>query len=103
MNKLVGILDYPHHAGAKEPTTSTENAERIERSGRAKTLRERVKAEFETGIHVTADEMAELLGEPPRAIQPRVAELRAQGLIEPSGIRRKGSGGGTAHVWRWVK
>lgn len=91
---------YPETAGFREHTTSRENAERIEETGRAATLRARVMAFFEAGGEATADEVAEQLQSSYRAIQPRISELRAQDLIEPTGERRVGSGGGTAHVWR---
>ncbi len=90
---------FPYSAGYREHTTSKENAEQIEKSGRAKTLREKVKALFDSGITATADEIAEMLHEPFRAAQPRVSELRAQGYIKPTGERRTGSGGGSSHVW----
>jgi len=91
---------YPHVAGFRDPDTSRENAERIEASGRAATLRAKVLAFFEGGGEATADEVAEAMQQPYRAIQPRLSELRTKGLIEPTGERRIGSGGGTAHVWR---
>lgn len=103
MNKLVGILDYPNHAGAKEQATSMENAERIEKTGRAESLRDRVRKLFAIGVELTADEIAQTLGEPYIAIRPRLSELRTLGLIEPNGTRRPSSNGGTSHVWRWVK
>jgi Fic family protein len=93
-------LFYPQKAGWREPTTSRDNALRIEASGKAKTLRERAKQFFEDGGEATADELSTILGVPFRSGQPRVAELRAQGFIEPTGIRRKGSGGGSSHVWK---
>ena len=92
--------NFPHTAGYKEPTTSKENAIRIEKSGRAKTLRDKVKAFFDAGNKATADEIAVILGEPFRALQPRVSEMRALGLIKPTGERRIGSGGGSANVWQ---
>lgn len=91
--------NYPQVAGFKEPTTSKENAARIEKSGRAKTLRDKVKAFFDAGNKATADEVAIALEIPFRACQPRVAEMRALGLIKPTGERRLGSGGGSANIW----
>lgn len=92
---------YPESAGYREHTTSRENAERIEASGKAQTLRDQVRRFFEEGRTATADEVATYLDQPFRAIQPRCSELRAQGLIEPTGERRTGSGGGSCHVWKW--
>lgn len=100
MTTQLSLLDYPLQAGFKENTTSRENAERIEATGRAQTLRERVLAFFNSGNQATADEVAVILKQQFRAIQPRLSELRARGQIEPTGERRVGSGGGTANVWR---
>ena len=97
---LFSYRKYPEAPGWRDPTTSRDNAERIEKSGKAQTLRERARKFFEDGGQATADELAVILGEPCRSAQPRVAELRAQGFIEPTGIRRKGSGGGSSHVWK---
>lgn len=95
--------DYPDAAGYKEVTTSLEAAEKIERSGRAATLRAKVQRYFEEGGRATADEVASLLGENILAIRPRVAELNVKGLIEPTGERHRNLAGGMAHVWRWKK
>ena len=91
--------NFPHTAGYKEPTTSKENATRIEKSGRAKTLRDKVKAFFDAGNTATADEVAEILQEPFLAVRPRIAEIHVQGLIKPTGERRRAAGNGTCHVW----
>lgn len=93
---------YPESAGWRDETTSRENAEAIEASGKASSLRKRALAFFQAGGMATADGLAELFGESYRSVQPRVAELRQQGFIEPAGGRGKGSGGGTANVWRLV-
>jgi hypothetical protein len=91
---------YPESPGWKEPTTSRDNALRIEKSGKAQTLRDRARKFFEEGGEATSDELADILGVPYRSFQPRCAELRAQGFIEPTGERRPGSGGGSSHVWK---
>ena len=93
------LFTYPRSAGWRDPTTSRDNALRIEATGRARTLRDTVRAFFDEGGIDTADGLALRLGLPFRAIQPRVSELRAQGYIKPTGERRLGSGGGTCHVW----
>jgi hypothetical protein len=100
MNKQFDFFEYPYRAGFKENSTSRDNAKRIEESGRAPTLRERVRVYFELGGEATADELAIILEQQFRSIQPRLSELRAIGFIKPTGERRRGSGGGDAHVWR---
>lgn len=91
---------YPKHAGWKDSTTSRDAAIAIEKTGRAATLREDVLAYFRTGRDATADEVAEALKESPLSVRPRVAELKASGLLIETGIRRKSSTGRSSHVWK---
>ena len=94
---LIGDTPYPASPGYKEATTSKDAAKAI--SGRAATLRDKVFAAICAGP-VTADEVAERLGETVLAIRPRLSELRKAGWIEPSGERRKNASGVSAHVWK---
>lgn len=96
----MNLFSYPHHAGFKDSTTSREAAENIEKSGRAATLRHRVWTFFAMGGNGTSEDVANRLGEPFQAIQPRISELRKQGKVEPSGERARLSRGGMGHVWR---
>lgn len=91
---------YPERPGFKEPTTSKEAAEDV--SPRASLLRDRVLALFD-GNALTADECAAALGETAFAVRPRLSELRAMGLIEPTDQRRKNKSGCSARVWRAVR
>jgi len=93
---------YPRRAGFKEPTTSRDAAQRIERKGRAASLRSAVLGAFELDWTGTADELAHRLGESVLAIRPRVTELHKQGKLETTGERRKNESGASAHVWRLV-
>lgn len=94
------LWTYPHRAGFKEPTTSRDAAQRIERKGRAATLRDAVLGAFELGWTGTADELAHRMGESPLAIRPRVTELYKQGKLEPTGERHRNESGASAHCWR---
>lgn len=91
---------YPRHAGWKDQTTSKDAAIAIEKTGRAATLREDVLAYYRTGAEATADEVADAMKESPLSIRPRVAELKAAGLLIETGIRRKSSTGRSSHVWK---
>jgi len=90
---------YPNPAGWKAPT-SKPAALKIE--PHAKTLRGRALAEFRF-CHprgLTADQLANNLGASILSVQPRVSELRTQGLIEATPDRRPNDSGITAVVWR---
>lgn len=103
MDSGLPLFDYPQTAGSKENTTSRDAAEAIEKHGRAARLRDDVKRLFAEGFTGTADECAAALGESPLSIRPRVSEIHAKGLIEPTGERRASlAGGRPSHVWRRV-
>ncbi len=87
---------YPHHAGAREETTSREAANRIEDSGRAGRLRD-ICLRMLTETPMTAKELAAELEEEITSVRPRLSELKAQGVVIESGIRRE-----RQHVWQKV-
>ena len=99
---------YPNTAGSKERNGTSElAAEKIEKSGKAAALRERVLDAFwinEWSIGpFTADEIADKLGESILNVRPRVSELFKQGLLEKTGIRRNNAQGSSCAVFRLVQ
>jgi hypothetical protein len=93
-----GLNRYPDCPGYKTER-SRESAEKI--AGHARTVRRRTLHEL---VHshpagFTADELARRLGEPILTVRPRVSELHAAGLIEPSPERRTNESGHSATVW----
>ncbi len=100
---MTGAPTYPDAAGWKGEPTSLEAAGAIEASGKAEQLRVRVRALFDAGRELTADECALELQEDRLAIRPRLSELHKQGIIQPSGTRRRNASGKDAQVWRAVR
>ncbi len=92
---------YPQRPGSKSPL-SCEAARKI--TPHANTVRKAVLAEFRAAYPrgLTADQVAKLLGESVLTVRPRVSELRAANLIEPTPERRRNESGMTAAVWRAV-
>ena len=91
---------YPNSAGWKGTETSRDAAKST--AGRAKILQaECVRALKEHGP-MTADEIAEYLGENILSIRPRVSELKALRVIYPTGARRKNKSGNGADVMEAV-
>lgn len=88
---------YPHAPGFKENDTSRAAAEAM--SYRGPTLRKTVYACIVVNPGLTADEIAERVGESVLAVRPRVSELRAFGLIVVDG-KGKNKSGATAHRWK---
>ncbi len=52
---------------------------------------------------MTGYELAAKMRLDEHCVQPRVSELRALGLVEPSGVRRPTPSGHSAIVWRVVR
>lgn len=91
---------FPFSAGYKEPTTSLEAAQAIEKSGRAAILRDKCLKAIHASIWgLTADETAADLGESILGVRPRISELRARGLIRKTDLRRRNASGMSASVW----
>lgn len=98
MKDLLGDTPYPLSPGFKERGSTSEDAARS-MAGRARTLRDQT-LETLKGRPMTADEVAAQLGETVLAIRPRLSELRAKKLIEPTGEKRLNASGKDAKVWR---
>src|SRR4051812_18038145 len=97
-NLVETLAKYPYAPGVKteRPETSRQSATRI--ASRAATLREKAFIVLK-GQDLTADEVADALGEDRLAIRPRISELSAQNRIEDSGQRRENISGHNAVVW----
>lgn len=93
-------LFYPNHAGWKETTTSKDAAEKIEKSGRAKSIRDRLLALFEAGERLTVYTAGYRLGVSQFAVRPRFSELSEQGKIRKM-FQIEGEQGSS--VWVWCK
>lgn len=91
------LFSYPRSPGFKERTTSRGAAEA--QRGRAATLRQRCLAELRAA-DLTPDETAARLGEGVLSVRPRISELVAAGLAEPTGERRRNASGLSAKVYR---
>ena len=96
------LFSYPRSPGFKEGTTSRDAA--VAMTSRASILRNRAFAEIVRAgaLGLTADQVAERLGETVLAIRPRVSELgkASPPMIVPTGERRKNESGLGAKVWR---
>lgn len=88
---------YPHAPGYKREGTSSEAAHAVK--SKADTLREKVLRVLSFAA-LTADEVAQRLGESVLSVRPRLSELSARGLISETGARRRNASGKMASVWR---
>lgn len=94
---------YPLSPGFKKSGTSEDAARSMRpRSSRLRELALQLIARHAGGL--TADEVAEALGESVLAIRPRITELKELGQIhEKRGERRTNASGRKAQVWVAVR
>lgn len=105
-------MSYPQSPGWKASDTETSCEAAVAIKASAETLRRDALLLLQAKP-LTADEVAEALRTPfmsdadfaefKRSIRPRVSELKADGLVEKTPLRRKNSSGKSAVVWQAVK
>ena len=101
MSRIAEQLGYPDAPGYKVEGPSRSAAQKM--NSTAAKLRAAVEVEFQrhpTGL--TADEIATTLDLSVLSVRPRVSELRRNGRIEPTGIRRTNQSGMSATVWKLI-
>jgi hypothetical protein len=91
---------YPDIPGSRYLPASREAADKI--APKAADLRTGTFRTLHAHGPLTADEAAEKMDVHILAIRPRFSELYAQGVIEPTGERRKNAMGNNMTVWRIV-
>ena len=64
------------------------------------TIREQVKIAFETFGDMTVEELCDVLQRDRVSVQPRITELKKQGVLEDSGATKMGKYGTSITVWR---
>jgi predicted HTH transcriptional regulator len=99
MNEIQPSLNfkYPNRPGYRNRSTSEDAADAI--APQAESLRNKCYRMLQAKP-MTADECAEMLGESPFTIRPRITELAKQNKIVDSGERRVNRSMRKAIVWR---
>lgn len=64
------------------------------------TIREQVRSLFEQNNMLTVEDVSRLLNRAEISVKPRVTELKNEGFLEDSGVRRQGKWGTNITVWR---
>lgn len=91
-------MGYPQEPGWK--ATDTETSQKAAESVANEAVFLRVDCmNALRGQTLTADEVAQKIGRHVLSVRPRMSELRARGLIVPTGKRRRNASGKTAVVW----
>ena len=98
MNLFEYAESYPVTAGYKIDGTSREAAESIDAAG----IRAKVLAALATHGPMTADECAERLRMDRLSIRPRFSELKADGKVRDTDLRRRNASNKNAIVWSAV-
>lgn len=92
-------MSYPDDPGYRDTDTSAAGADCIAPVA-AKLQAECFAAIFKAGADgLTGDELAARLGWPKWRVRPRTSELRANGHIVDSGLRRLSEAGVASIVW----
>ena len=89
---------YPESPGFKSPGPSQEAAEKV--SKRVAYLQGKCLEALRTHGPLTADEIADKVGETILSIRPRCSELKRAGRIIKTDARRLNVSGCSATVWR---
>ncbi len=92
-------MRYPEHPGSKG-TEGTSQAAAASIAGHTSHLRRRVLKAFAKHGELTALELIDRMEESRWSIQPRISELRALGLVESTGERRRKPSGKSGAVQR---
>jgi len=96
---MTDLFDFARSSGSKVRDTSRAAASEI--APRAHLLRERCLDVFKrTGRGLTADEVADQLGESVLSIRPRITELARAQAIHDTEQRRPNASGRKAIVWK---
>jgi predicted transcriptional regulator len=90
---------YPNAPGYKDVSAATSRQAAARMESRAPTLREKC-FEVLKDRELTADEIADKLGDTVLSIRPRISELKAQGRICATEKRRCNISGVKAVVWK---
>lgn len=90
---------YPEAPGAKG-RDGTSQAAAAAIAGQVSYLRRKALLALRDLGEAVAIDVALVSGHPREAIQPRLSELRAMGLVEPTGARKRNPSGQTAAVLR---
>lgn len=67
--------------------------------GHKATIRDKVRQLFVGGKKFTTPEMVKILGHPEVSLQPRVTELKNEGYLRDSNVRKRGEYGIERIVW----
>ena len=90
---------YPDNPGAKGPDGTSQDAAQVI-APCASYLRRLAMQSLDRLSEATVLEAVEVAKVAPESLQPRFSELRAMGLVEPTGARRRNPSGKYAAVLR---
>tara|TARA_R110000787_G_scaffold17974_6_gene55535 strand:+ start:5250 stop:5549 length:300 start_codon:yes stop_codon:yes gene_type:complete len=86
--------------GYQQTDTSRQGAE-FNKQGKL-SIRNQVKELFTNKVMLTVEEISKALSKPEISVQPRITELKNDGYLQDSGLRRMGKWGTNIIVWQIV-
>jgi len=94
-------MGYTEEGIGYQKTDTSKKAADFNKDGKL-TLKEQVKFLFAKNVCLTAEDVSNALSKPDISIKPRLSELRNDGFLTDSGMRRKGKWGTNIIVWTRV-
>jgi len=94
-------MGYNEEGIGYQATDTSKKAAEFNKKGKL-TLKEQVRSLFDKNVFLTAEEVSNALARPEISIKPRLSELRNDGFLTDSGIRRKGKWGTSIIAWTRV-
>lgn len=92
-------MGYNDESIGYQKTDTSKSAANFNKKGKV-SIRQQVRELFKENNLLTVEDVSRLLNRPEISVQPRVSELKNEGILEDSGIRRQGKWGTNVIVWR---
>ena len=92
-------MSYNEQGIGYQKSETSKEAANFNKKGKL-TIREQVRNLFEKNNMLTVEDVSRLLNRAEISIKPRVTELKNEGFLQDSGVRRQGKWGTNITVWK---
>ena len=92
-------MAYNEQGIGYQKSEASKDAANFNKKGKL-TIREQVRSLFDHNNMLTVEDVSRLLNRAEISVKPRVTELKNEGFLEDSGVRRQGKWGTNITVWK---
>jgi len=92
-------MAYNEQGIGYQKSETSKDAANFNKKGKL-TIREQVRSLFDHNNMLTVEDVSRLLNRAEISVKPRVTELKNEGFLEDSGLRRQGKWGTNITVWK---